>query len=270
MTNQFDELPDHILAKVISYLPQQAKINLLYTNYKFYSLVQPLLYKKLVFAKTSLLNSNETVQNSEFTMVGYALNPLVKPTANKLIYTTRQEVLAQSFTFNPDLLQFVEEVLIYGVGDEDTEAIIPELLQIIKSGCVNLKKFEALNTTSSIRLTLDEYKKLPKLERFDIFDLNHLNYLHPATKTLAVHTLENTKLESGSDKEKLLEKLYNISYITFNNESATIGFLDLLLNDLKPSKKFHLRSLKVFHYHGFNDYNIISRTLFGFKTIKLE
>ncbi|VEU22739.1 DEKNAAC103801 [Brettanomyces naardenensis] len=292
MTGQsLDKFPDSVLEVITGLLPQQSKINLALTNYRFYRLVQPLLYETLLFTLSSALQAESEFRSSLATIVGGSNNPLVSKRTSRRIFDLRQEVLLQSLTINEELCTYVKKVVIYtakgeriSVGDEDTEnneekedgieegveqieledasAANLELIEFIKKHCVNLEQFtvigDELNGVTGLNGA--DIDRLKKLKRLDIDDLSYLDYLNrDSIKTLVINKLVSHDFKIKREKEVIIEALSRLDTLMINDDAAQVLFLQYLLEGWEPERKLKLETIKFIHYHGFNDYNIISR-----------
>jgi hypothetical protein len=253
------DLPDGIISKIISYLPQQDKINLLYCNYKFYQLVQPLLYKNLLFAKASVLSCPICFDESSYTVIGVLKTPLASDILNNKIYQTRQEILLNSLTINNSLTKYIENIIIEGLNlnDETIEifeqTIISELFDFLKSNCSNLKRFSTYHTDiQNIVLPSLTHIQLSTFSNFsDIIEL--------PIKHLELNIIDNAYNLDQFEDEKLINFFLNLETIILNNEISQYILLNKLNKILNgKSSLIKLKNLKLIFYHYFeNPYSLI-------------
>ncbi|GME85256.1 unnamed protein product [[Candida] boidinii] len=176
----FSELPDDVLERVISFLPQQSKVNLAYTEYKFYALVLPKLYQNILIRYSMALepqkhgSSEETEASatgvflsSTATVIGGSTNDLYSKKQKLEFLKLRQEVLLQSLTINESLLSYIESfTVIDDINDQedDEEHLIEgevfdiDLVKLIKKNCQNLKKYNIFCNISELNLQDDELR----------------------------------------------------------------------------------------------------------------
>lgn len=260
--NSLQELPSNIIRQIIGYLPAQDKVNLLYTNYHFYVLVQPLLYKNLYFSKAYQLSCPESFDEALYTMIGVAKTPLATDELNRQIYQTRQEILLSSMHVNPELCKFVENIVVEGTyynfdKIEPFEDVIDEqLLDFIKSNCTNLKSLISLRSTiPNIVLPSLEYIQLSSLENFEkVVGMN--------VKGLELALTDNS-MKLDIDLDQLLAFAKNLKELTFDNELSQSIFLKTLIPLLeKGNDSLRLHSLRIIFHHYYEDPSPLLVTLF--------
>ncbi|QPG73091.1 hypothetical protein FOA43_000396 [Brettanomyces nanus] len=272
-------LPDSILELVIDLLPQQAKFNLCLVNYKFYQVVQPELYENLIFTISSIIPSKSDFRSSLATIIGGSSNPLVSTESQRKLYNVRQEVLLQSLSINEQLAKFIKRVIVYTGKEEgvfssnsindkndDDNAAFPaanlKLLDLIKKRSVNLVQFTVIGDTSRgiAGLTKEQILLLPRLERLDITDLTYLDCLTDSIKTLVIHKLTTNRFDLKTSKPDIINQIGRLDSLIINDEDAQVRFLQYLIGD-NPKLTFKFKALRLLHYHGFSDYNVISTRL---------
>ncbi|ODV86299.1 hypothetical protein CANARDRAFT_6788 [[Candida] arabinofermentans NRRL YB-2248] len=269
MTSSLEELPDDVISKIASYLPQQGKVNLAYCSYKLYTLALPQLYKRISFGKASVLASTASFQDSVFTHVGYSANQLVSEEQQLDIFDMRQQVLLQSLQINIELCNYIEEIAILSQHDNsreldatkrsDYECLYNELFDYIQDNCINLRFFRSKSPT--IKLQSSSFKKLPNLQNHCMFDLNDIKCLPASVKELEIGILSETPNIAEFGPTNISTLLQLDSLILSDDERSSVIFLDMLLKSLTCGKVLNIKTLKIVHYHGFNDYNHISREL---------
>lgn len=198
-----EKLPDEILHRVVSFLPQQDKINLLYTNYRFYLIVQPLLYRKLLFTPASALTLNNSFDESLFTVVGILKTPLATASLNSKIYLARQEILLESLKVNKVLCEYIEEIVIQGAYNNNNtinhfdEIVSGEFLNYVKSNCPNLKSLKSFNTDKTELI-------LPNSSRIQLKSFESLHtFMDLPIKEVFFNMNDNSHISKIVDNQKL-------------------------------------------------------------------
>ncbi|OWB53017.1 hypothetical protein B5S27_g4603 [[Candida] boidinii] len=191
----FAELPDDVLETVISFLPQQSKVNLAYTEYKFYALVLPKLYQNILIRYSMPLEppqkSSEATQapatgvflSSTATVIGGSRNDLYSKKQKLEFLKLRQEVLLQSLTINESLLSYIESfTVIDDINDQEDdeehlfegEVFDIDLIKLIKKNCQNLQKYNIFCQISELNLADDELETKVNLQSLTLTNLNQL------------------------------------------------------------------------------------------------
>lgn len=256
MTKQsLQNLPEKILSTIIDFLPQNDKLNLLYTNYHFYVLVQPLLYKNLLFTKSTELKCEQSFDESLYTIIGVMKTPLATKKLNNKIYDARQQILLEALSVNIVLCKFVQNIRIEGDYHNDgnidglDETIYTPLYNFLLSNCPNLKSF------STFRL-YENKTIVSTLEDVQLRDFNQFGSLFKSNvKNLYLDATDNlTDLDKYGNNE-LLQLFNRLETLVFNNETAQTLIINKLnsIFDTTKDKYFHFTNLKLIFYHCFDD-----------------
>ncbi|KAG7881679.1 hypothetical protein KL937_001302 [Ogataea polymorpha] len=230
----------NVLPLVVPFLTQQDKLNVAYANYELYQAVVPLLYQKLLFTGRPLVDSE-----GSWTNIGSLKNPLISDKKHREVYTLRQELLLQTLTLNKELARYVEQVV---VVDQE---ILRDLAHVL-SQCPNLTRFEVPQPDRWFA----EICKRP-LESFVVTDLDQLCHLPATVKRLKLGVLKSESL-SVFDRQQALKKIYSLDALGLVSDEPSIT---TFLKFLQPFARLRLTSLSIVYYHGYNDYNHVSRTL---------
>ncbi|KAG7890825.1 hypothetical protein KL906_001340 [Ogataea polymorpha] len=230
----------NVLPLVVPFLTQQDKLNVAYANYELYQAVVPLLYQKLLFTGRPLVDSE-----GSWTNIGSLKNPLISDKKHREVYTLRQELLLQTLTLNKELARYVEQVV---VVDQE---ILRDLAHVL-SQCPNLTRFEVPQPDRWFA----EICKRP-LESFVVTELDQLCHLPATVKRLKLGVLKSESL-SVFDRQQALKKIYSLDALGLVSDEPSIT---TFLKFLQPFARLKLTSLSIVYYHGYNDYNHVSRTL---------
>ncbi|GMM31004.1 Roy1 protein [Martiniozyma asiatica (nom. inval.)] len=248
-------LPNDIIQNISSYLPQNAKANLMYTNFHFYSVVQPTLYEKIMITRSAMEKSSNTFRDSLFSVVGFLETPLATDELNNKIFQLRQEILLQSLQCNSNLLVMIKEIVVYGLKSQDgsfssvESIIIPELLDFISINCKDLLNFTCLQTSISNIMpntakTVDIHCNL-HLENLMV------NYEHSKRiKELFIEDRSFSLDLSTFNQKNLLNLLTNLETLILRDERSQVIVLDFLLKNYTKDKKVNWKNCKLHHYHG--------------------
>ncbi|KAG7841526.1 hypothetical protein KL942_001405 [Ogataea angusta] len=229
-----------VLPLVVPFLAQQDKLNAAYASYELYAAVVPLLYRKLLFTGRPLVDSE-----GSWTNIGSLKNPLISDKKHSEMYTLRQELLLQTLTLNKELARCVEQVV---VVDQE---ILQDLAQVL-SRCPNLRRFEVPQPD---RWLGEIYTK--PLESFVVTELDQLCHLPDTVRRLKLGVLKSESL-SVFDRQRALKKIYSLDALELAADEPSIT---TFLKFVQPFARLRLRSLSIVYYHGYNDYNHVSRTL---------
>ncbi|KAG7927827.1 hypothetical protein KL925_002185 [Ogataea polymorpha] len=230
----------NVLPLVVPFLTQQDKLNVAYANYELYQAVVPLLYQKLLFTGRPLVDSE-----GSWTNIGSLKNPLISDKKHREVYTLRQELLLQTLTLNKELARYVEQVV---VVDQE---ILRDLAHVL-SQCPNLTRFEVPQPDRWFA----EICKRP-LESFVVTELDQLCHLPATVKRLKLGVLRSESI-SVFDRQQALKKIYSLDALGLVSDEPSIT---TFLKFLQPFARLRLTSLSIVYYHGYNDYNHVSRTL---------
>lgn len=245
---KLEDLPTHILQKVASYLPQQSKVNLMYSNYHFYSVIIPRLYEKLLITPSGLSTSQDSFRDSKYTTIGYLSTPLASLTLNNRVFASRQQVFLQSIQINPGLCNMIKEVIIYDPqGSRDIKSIIDSnLLEVLETNCPNIETFASLNT--------DPYEIIiPSLKRADLNKLASLELLLDLKVTELHISSENIPFDLHSlNKSKAISFFTNLDTLIINDELAQVMIIKYLL-EIQRFIRYPFTTLKLIHYHSGNE-----------------
>lgn len=285
----FAELPDDVLETVISFLPQQSKVNLAYTEYKFYALVLPKLYQNILIRYSMPLEppqkSSEATQapatgvflSSTATVIGGSTNDLYSKKQKLEFLKLRQEVLLQSLTINESLLSYIESfTVIDDINDQEDdeehlfegEVFDIDLIKLIKKNCQNLQKYNIFCQISELNLADDELETKVNLQSLTLTNLNQLCIVSECCPNIKEIILNLDKGFNQTDikkidKRKVVSVMSKLdSLILSYDEFQSYFFVRFLLSCLEstftstPQKKFDLKRLRMVNYHGFNNVNI--------------
>lgn len=242
---RLEELPSEVLQRIGQYLSQQDKVSLMYTNYHFYSTIQPTLYKKILITPAGLSKSLHSFHDAAYTVIGCLNTPLASAALNDRVFTSRQQVFLQSLQINGALCNMIKEVVIYDPqGHQNvTDVVQEELLEHLKKNCSNLETFTALNT--------NPYEIIvPSLKRVDIHKLASIEKLYGMSiKELHISSDSIPFDLDTLDRDKTAALFDNINTLVFNDALAQTLVLKFLWSH-KDSIKFNLKSCKLIHYHS--------------------
>lgn len=271
-----EQLPDHIISHIINYLPQQDKINLLYSNYHFYVLVQPLLYKNLLFTRSAALPCRHTYDESLYTIVGVIRSPLATASLNSKIFDARQSILLEALTVNRQLCNYIEKIAFEGDYHNDgkveslKDTVSQDLLNFIVKNCPNLKSMPTY--------TLSDYNKiLPKLESIQISSLNDIGIiLDSSVKHVFFNATDKLTIIDELNVGNILTFFGRLETLAFNEELSQSIILDVIEKARKTLPKerkllFEFKHLKLLFYHCFDDPSNELRCFFkniNFKKLK--
>lgn len=252
LTFTLQELPEEIILQIIGYLPQQAKLNLLYTNYHFYTLVQKKLYENIMFSISPALKDPNSFQESQYTVVGGVDSPLATTSLNQRIYESRQEILLDAIMVNKELCGHIKRVAIVGEYDCNgkissvSEAMNPQLLSYLIENCQSLKKVSCYNLVfpNIISQTFDCVQ---------LSSLEHIKKLNFKTlKSLEFSLIEGDHNLDVCTDDEFVSLLANLKTLAFHNEISQ----GLVLKKIQKIDTFHfsrLEDLKLLYYHNFDD-----------------
>lgn len=257
--NSLEQLSDPIVSRIISFLPQNDKVNLLYTNYHFYVLVQPLLYRNLLFTRSAALSCRHTYDESLYTVIGGLKTPLATASLNNKISKTRQSVLLESLTINSELCKYVENIVFAGSYSNDGkvesfhDVISLDLFEYVMKNCPNLKNTSAFDLSSYNK----NFTKQQTVQLDSLKDLGSI--INSPIKHLSIRSQDNLIDFNGLDDNLILVFFGQLQTLEFNEDISQSILLDKLnslsqnvSNDKEPL--FHLQNLKVVFYHCFENY----------------
>ncbi|KAG0681351.1 hypothetical protein C6P42_004192 [Pichia californica] len=252
-----EKLPNSILNRIIDYLPQQDKLNLLYTNYQFYLNVQPLLYKNLLFTKATELKCPHTFDESLYTIVGVLNSPLATDELNNKIYDARQKILLEALTINTELCKYIENIIIEGdyhnddYIDEIEDVILSDLLNFLMKNCLNLKRISTFNI-SNFNCIIPQLTNI-QLKSLDQFD----KILNSKVKELHFDSLNNNSINMDKFNDTDIISLFNqLDTLTFNSEisqAIILKKLNKIISESNIKHAFTFKNLKLVCYHLFDD-----------------
>lgn len=252
------QFPEDIISNIIKYLPQQDKINFLYTNFHFYQLVQPLLYRNLLFSKSSALKCPNSFDESLYTVIGGMSTPLATDSLNEKIFKSRQLILLDSLNVNIELTKYIENIIINGVilNNKSLESfediMVPELLQFLKSNCPNLKKFSTFNTNIQNIIV----PSLTHLQLSNFQNFNDIINLQLKVDHLELKFDDNKNNLNSYEDNQIVCFFQNLQTLIFNDEISQNIVLDRL-SKIK-NLKLKLKTLKLIFYHNFDSpYSIV-------------
>lgn len=246
------ELPDEIILRIISYLPQQDKLNLLYTNYDFYVLAQQKLYENLLFSISTALKCPDSFEESHYTVVGGVETPLATASLNKRIYETRQEILLEAITVNKELCKYIKKIAIIGEYNHNgttssfDDMINTQLLSYLCENCQFLVKitsnnliFPNLTTRSltSVQLSSLKYLEMIKFQQLKSLEFSLSEEIHD--------------LDAYTDTE-LINIFKKLETLAFYDEISQ-SLISKRLQRIKGFQFSNLQDLKLLYYHNFDD-----------------
>lgn len=252
-----EKLPDAILTKIVDYLPQQDKLNLLYSNYHFYTLVQPLLYKNLIFTNATQLHRSDLFSESLNTLIGGLKTPLATESLNDKMCHARQAILLDSLTINPELCRHIRKIRIegnfYNDGHLDTfeDVIDLDLYNYLLKNCPNLESILTLRLSN--QETTNRVTKEMQLYKFQDFE----NLVGAGVTHLHID-VEEQAIDVAVTDIGFLQIFKHLETLTFSNEISQMLIFSKLCGILKSTEGittpvFHFKNLKLIFYHNFDD-----------------
>lgn len=245
---KLEDLPTDVLQRVARFLPQQGKVSWMYTNYSFYSTIQPTLYEKLLITPSGLSKSHDSFRDCKYTTIGYLDTPMANLELNNRVFTSRQQVFLQSIQINSELCNMIKEVVIYDSkrGSNVTDIINKDLLEVLETCCPNIETFTSLNTAPYEII-------LPSLKRIDLHKLSSLERILELNVEELHISSENILFNLHSlNESKAISFFSNLKSLILNDELAQVMIIKYLL-EIQTNTKFQFSSLKLIHYHSGNE-----------------
>lgn len=122
-------LDNTILGGIIDLLPPQSLINLALTNYIFYTPCLIRLYKHIAIVEAGkVAPHNNRKVNFQTSSLIYGFNNVADKRINSKLIETRLKILNQAIQVNPELLDYIEKLSIFG---EFNAVIQDELLTLL-------------------------------------------------------------------------------------------------------------------------------------------
>lgn len=244
-------LSDEINLRIISYLPKQDKLNLLYTNYHFYLLVQQKLYQNILFTKSSPLKCPNSFEESQYTIIGCLETPLATAALNLRIFEARQDILLESISINTELCKMIKKIVI--VGDYNNDGTIETFDKIIKPDLLNhlLNNCDYLEQISSYNSTIPNII-IPSLINFQFNSLEYFPGLLKRTiHSLQFSLIDNTFTLDDYSDAVISDVFRDIRTLVFENEISQFIILKRLAG-IANFKFLKLENLKINFYHHFD------------------
>lgn len=133
------DLCDLPLDHILSYVDQQVLINLALTNYKYYEPCLKQLYKRILIREEYSLEVKSTrkydFQNATQSILS-GTKRLTSKSNNLKMLAARLQSLIVSLSINAKLLDFIEEVNILGLFNQEVNRLLIELLRILEKSKV--------------------------------------------------------------------------------------------------------------------------------------
>ncbi|EDK47389.1 hypothetical protein LELG_05570 [Lodderomyces elongisporus NRRL YB-4239] len=157
--------PEQVRDRIISYLPQQALINLATTNYEFYHPCMKKLYSKIAVSEIPPLRCEVDPANKldlrrmdfqdSTRLVIYGLQGCYKRVLNIKMINARLEVLVQALTINTELISYIKEIHIL-LKEPHLNQVIHKLSALLKLHSAQLNYFYTQNQGRCLFLTCPE------------------------------------------------------------------------------------------------------------------
>lgn len=253
MSITLEKLPKSIISNIISYLPQQDKINLLYCNYNCYLSVLPYLYKNIYITKSSQLKSSHSFQESNYTLLGVLETHLATEKLNDKIYNLRQQILLESLSVNTQLCEYIENIVIDGfLFDKKQQVDLQDLVSVdlftlLIKNCPNLKSVDLLN------VKVPDNIELPTtMTSLGLTSKTELKYFNDSVKKLKISTDKIGHLDTVDDSF-FIKFISNLDELIFENVFGQSEFIEKLTKSSITADKLQLKNLKLIFYHQFED-----------------
>ncbi|ODQ81975.1 hypothetical protein BABINDRAFT_165480 [Babjeviella inositovora NRRL Y-12698] len=245
----FCNLPDAILDRVVAFLPQQSKLHLAQTSFRFYKLSTKHLYRSLSFQEHVILQDPTGFADSLATGISGFQNVLMSAEFDEKLMTVRQNILANSVTLNPELLAHIQVVRVsklYAAGS-DAHASIVAFLEVVAAG-PNLRNVQIVDQTLLAQVN-------PLLQQSALIEaVTVLN--DPLVPVQVSHVNLNLARDSPDIAARLLPSLRRATGIAFGENTSYIH----TLKALSASGPLTLSRLTINLHHGFNGFNDELRT----------
>lgn len=242
--NQMESLPVSVLQLIGTYLNQNDKVSLMYTNYHFYSAIIPVLYKKLLITPLSLSKSKSTFRDSQFTVVGSLPTPLATDELNDNIFKSRQQVLLQSLEINTELSKMINEVVLYDnqTGRSIHEVFDNDLLKHLELHCPNIESFLVANALPH-EVIMPSLKKVQLYHLSSIETLLNLNMNVEELRLLA----SNKPFDLSTLGKKAEDMFAHLKGLMFDDDLSQLETTKFLMD---TTTRLSVEKLKIQHYHN--------------------
>lgn len=190
--SHLSSLPKNILRNIIGFLPQQDVINLARTNFDFYEICMEKLYRRIIIRLEPILQpSNRDIRGIDYIdakqTVVYGLKKVLDREDQLKIINARIQVLILSLKINGGLLDYIEELTVYGRLDATTGSSVTELVSLFQGKSLKKLLITDYKLRRAVRnsLKLEVYQSLESVTIDKVSDLNHIHEL-PNLKEIVV------------------------------------------------------------------------------------
>lgn len=241
---KFMDLPDGILNRIISYLPQQDIINLSQTNYKYYQPCTNKLYSKLLISTNPIIDDGDWKVGNFTAISGFSYHKygkLYTESSQLKLVNARLSILTQSIDVNEELATKVEEIHV--IVDNFDEELIDNLqslfINIFTSKELPLNKLYISNQKLRLKLDVKNLKV-----RSQIID----------KATVVNHDLRELIISRDFDFTSLSKAtMNNITSLILPSEEQTYWkFIHTVI--VQRNQKLNLKTFKlVFNIHNYQE-----------------
>lgn len=263
------DLPTGLIDNIIFFLPQQETINLSLTNYQFYQPCLKKLYQKITIRIDAVLkaNSGKTrgIDFSDSTQsVIYGFNKITSEDHQFKLINARLKALIISISINIQLLEYIEEITIFGSFDSHINETLMELMWLLAKS--SLKKL--VITDPKLRhdlkgiLTKGEFKNLQLITIDSVKDLSMLEQFLQVSELIVAFIdpdQEKMQIEQLEVSPILIKQLQKLKSITVASDNKIYFVFVCLLNHIykKIPFKLNLTTFTLNYYH--RDIALINR-----------
>lgn len=264
MVSLLIEFPSDALESVLFFLPQDLLLSLALTNFHFYEPCLKRLYKKLVIQTDPALRSKSTVpshyrrddfvESSKTVIAG--LSDIEKPKlAHLKMVEARVKTLSASIQINPQLALYIELIEIEGTFNRSVEAAISELLELLSTLSVEIRKIYISDYGVRKRLGWVELsRKFPTLTTICVDSIGEISNLgvFPKLNEIVVANVFGD-LVMNTDHVQVLTP---IEHLLVSSEAHVSNTFFKSLWKLYKQQPFVLSKLKTFTaYHSHEEHH---------------
>ncbi|KAF3990228.1 hypothetical protein FT663_03272 [Candidozyma haemuli var. vulneris] len=256
------DFPEDALSNLLYFLPQDSLLNLALTNFHFYEPCLKRLYQRLVIQTDPALRSNslapsdyrrdDFLESSASVVAGFSNIERPKSAHWKMV-EARVRTLSSSIQVNPQLAQYIESIEVEGTFNRDVENAIHELLLILSTVPVDIKKIYISDQALRKRLDfVNLSKKFPSLTTICVDSLEEF----PALETfpnLNEIVIADVLGDSTMDANHI-QVLTNIEHLLVRSTAEVSDTFFKSLWSLYKQQPFMLSKLKTFTaYHSYEN-----------------
>ncbi|CCE81638.1 Piso0_002300 [Millerozyma farinosa CBS 7064] len=271
--SHLSSLPKNILRNIIGFLPQQDVINLARTNFDFYEICMEKLYRRIIIRLEPILQpSNRDIRGIDYIdskqTVVYGLKKALNREDQLKIINARIQVLILSLKINGGLLDYIEELTVYGRLDATTGSSVAELVSLFQGKSLKKLLITDYKLRRAIRnsLKLKAYQSLESVTIDKVSDFNHIDELPHLKEIIVAFNDQGSQPFDPSQlshPELIASQLARIQILIITEDNQLHSEFIKLLRYLheKHDLRLKLRTVCFNYYHGKDDVSVYSNFL---------